>query len=156
MRKTATMLLSPALLVLLLAGAGLPLRGADVRSIVPDYDEYQPDSRFTVDIGTVKAHRITSYASRVVIETGVSQPVKVKFRAAGVQPLSAYRNQWRIFETDDDSFTVPGARVDPFYLYGLDLPDVVLKKLYYANAAKLIPKVKERLLALHPDLDFPE
>ena len=83
-------------------------------------------------------------------------PIRILYGADGAQPLSAYRNQWRIFETGDDSFSAPGSRIDPFYLYGLDLPDVVLKKLYYANAAKLMPKVKEHLLKRYRDLEFPE
>lgn len=80
---------------------------------------------------------------------------RILYGADGVQPLSAYRMQWRIFETGDDSFTPEGGGSDPFFLYGLDLPDTVLKKLYYANAARLMPKVKQRLLELDPKLDFP-
>ena len=64
---------------------------------------------------------------------------RILYGADGIQSLAAYRNQWRIFETNDDCFAGPGTRIDPFYLYGLDLPEV-----------------KRRLLELHPDLDFPE
>jgi hypothetical protein len=38
-------------------------------------------------------------------------------------------------------------------IYGLGLPDDVLKKVYYENAARLIPGVKERVekyRAKHP------
>jgi hypothetical protein len=31
-----------------------------------------------------------------------------------------------------------------------------LRKIYYGNAARLMPKVKEKLLKLHPNLEFPE
>ncbi|MCP5111313.1 MAG: amidohydrolase family protein [bacterium] len=101
-------------------------------------------------------HTVLARQPRVAREFFIEFQDRVLYGADGIQPLSAYRNQWRIFETADDSFAAPGRRADPFYLYGLDLPDVVLKKLYYANAAKLMPKVKQRLLKLHPELDFPE
>ncbi len=52
--------------------------------------------------------------------------------------------------------TTPSHAVTPSQCYGLNLPDTVLKKLYYANAARLMPKVKERLLKTFPSVDFPE
>jgi len=87
MRKTASTLLLPAFIALSLLCAAPRLRAADVRAIVPDYDEYKAVPRFTVDVGTVKARRVTDYASRIVIETGVSKPTKVRLRAEGYVPL---------------------------------------------------------------------
>ena len=105
-----------------------------------------------VEIGV--RHNVLARQPRVARRFFIEFQDRILYGADGVQPLSAYRNQWRIFETDDDSFSTPGSRIDPFYLYGLDLPDVVLRKLYYANAAELMPKVKERLLKRYPDLAF--
>jgi uncharacterized protein len=101
-------------------------------------------------------HNVLARQPRVARKFFLEFQDRILYGADGIQPLSAYRNQWRIFETADDSFTAPGGRVDPFFLYGLDLPDAVLKKLYYANAAKLMPALKERLLKTQPDLDFPQ
>ena len=56
-------------------------------------------------------------------------------------------------ETDDDQITI---RANEPKLYGLNLPDNVLRKIYYGNAARLMPKVKEKLVKLHPDLEFPD
>ena len=63
-----------------------------------------------------------------------------------------YRHFFRVFEIDDDRFTM-GPRNTA--MYGLDLPDDVLRKIYYGNAARLMPKVKETLARSHPDLEFP-
>jgi len=41
-------------------------------------------------------------------------------------------------------------------IYGLNLPDDVLRKMYYGNAARLMPRIKEKLIKLYPDLEFPE
>ena len=81
---------------------------------------------------------------------------RILFGMDGLQPSEQYRARFRILETDDDSFQLPGGETDIERLYGLHLPDVVLKKVYYVNAARLIPKVKSRLLERHPDLDFPQ
>jgi hypothetical protein len=51
---------------------------------------------------------------------------------------------------------LPGPSNSIWPSYGLGLPNTVLKKLYYANAARIIPGVKKRLLAMYPHLDFPE
>ena len=80
---------------------------------------------------------------------------RILFGIDGKQPPERYRFVFRILETDDDSFTEPGRRSNLYYLYGLDLPEVVLKKVYYANAARLMPEVKQRLVRLYPDLEFP-
>ena len=81
---------------------------------------------------------------------------RILFGMDGIQPTDQYRARFRILETDDDAFQLPGRETDFQRLYGLDLPDVVLKKVYYSNAAKLMPKVKRALLKQHPNLDFPK
>jgi predicted TIM-barrel fold metal-dependent hydrolase len=48
---------------------------------------------------------------------------------------------WRTFETADEYFDYY-RRYHAFWkLYGLDLPDEVLRKVYYANALRLIPGI---------------
>jgi predicted TIM-barrel fold metal-dependent hydrolase len=54
-----------------------------------------------------------------------------------------YRSWFRFLETSDEYFDYPFAGIHKagrWKIYGLGLPDEVLKKLYYANAARLILK----------------
>ncbi len=46
---------------------------------------------------------------------------------------------WRVFETNDEYFDYYRDYHAFWKLYGMGLPDEVLKKLYYKNALKLIP-----------------
>ena len=81
---------------------------------------------------------------------------RILFGADSLEEMDGYRLQFRIFETEDDAIIRPFEHNSLWPAYGLGLPDVILKKLYYANAAKVIPHVKENLLALYPGLDFPQ
>lgn len=52
-----------------------------------------------------------------------------------------YSTYFRVLETKDDYFPYH-KRYHAFWrMYGLDLPDDVLKKIYYKNALKLIPNI---------------
>jgi uncharacterized protein len=46
---------------------------------------------------------------------------------------------WRTFETADEYFDYYRDYHAFWKLYGIDLPDVVLRKLYYANALRIVP-----------------
>jgi uncharacterized protein len=48
---------------------------------------------------------------------------------------------WRVFETNDEYFDYYRDYHAFWKLYGLGLPDVVLRKLYYGNALRLMPAV---------------
>jgi len=50
-----------------------------------------------------------------------------------------YPYYFRLFETRDEYFSHSRKYQALWQLYGLDLPDEVLKKLYYKNAARIIP-----------------
>ncbi len=50
-----------------------------------------------------------------------------------------YPYYWRVFETKDEYFDYYRDYHAFWKLYGLDLPDAVLKKLYFGNALKLTP-----------------
>jgi uncharacterized protein len=52
-----------------------------------------------------------------------------------------YPYYWRVFETRDDYFDYYRDYHAFWKLYGIDLPDQVLKKLYYQNALKLTPGI---------------
>ena len=49
---------------------------------------------------------------------------------------------WRTFETGDEYFDYY-RRYHAFWkLYGMDLPDEVLEKVYYKNALKVVPGIE--------------
>jgi predicted TIM-barrel fold metal-dependent hydrolase len=56
-----------------------------------------------------------------------------------------YTTYFRVLETADDYFPYH-KRYHAFWrMYGLDLPDDVLKKIYYKNALKVIPNIDSSL-----------
>jgi uncharacterized protein len=56
-----------------------------------------------------------------------------------------YYTYFRTLETADEYFPYYRKRHAFWRLYGLDLPDEVLKKIYYKNALRLLPKVDRSL-----------
>jgi uncharacterized protein len=52
-----------------------------------------------------------------------------------------YPVYFRVLETDDEYFDYYRRRHAFWKLYGLDLPDEVLRKIYYANALRVIPGI---------------
>ena len=52
-----------------------------------------------------------------------------------------YPYYWRVFETNDEYFDYYRDYHAFWKLYGIGLPDPVLKKLYYGNALKIIPGI---------------
>lgn len=52
---------------------------------------------------------------------------------------SEYPYYWRTFETRDEYFDYYRNYHAFWKLYGMDLPDEVLRKVYYANALKVVP-----------------
>lgn len=57
---------------------------------------------------------------------------------------SEYHVYFRTLETADEYFDYYRKRHAFWKLYGLDLPEAVLRKLYYGNALKLIPGIEGR------------
>ena len=56
-----------------------------------------------------------------------------------------YHTYFRIFESDDEYFPYFRKRHAFWRMYGLNLPDEVLKKFYYKNAMKVIPGIDRSL-----------
>ncbi len=52
---------------------------------------------------------------------------------------------FRVLETDDDYFDYYRRRHAFWKIYGLDLPDEVLRKLYYQNALRIVPGIDPSL-----------
>lgn len=73
---------------------------------------------------------------------------RLLFGTDGPWPETRLHLYWRFFETRDESFPY-SEKVPPpqgmWQIYGVDLPDDVLKKVYFANAEKLIPGIKARM-----------
>ena len=63
---------------------------------------------------------------------------RILFGKDSFQP-EEYSYYWRVFETGDEYFDYYRGYHAFWKLYGIDLPDGVLKKIYYQNAMKLIP-----------------
>jgi predicted TIM-barrel fold metal-dependent hydrolase len=63
---------------------------------------------------------------------------RILFGKDSFQP-DEYPYYWRVFETADDYFDYYRDYHAFWKLYGLDLPDPVLQKVYYRNALKLVP-----------------
>ncbi len=56
-----------------------------------------------------------------------------------------YNVYFRCLETDDEYFDYYRKRHAFWKIYGLDLPDEVLKKIYYQNALRIIPGIDKSL-----------
>jgi predicted TIM-barrel fold metal-dependent hydrolase len=65
---------------------------------------------------------------------------RILFGKDSFQP-SEYPYYWRVFETRDEYFDYYRDYHAFWKLYGIDLPDAVLKKVYYQNALKLMKGV---------------
>jgi uncharacterized protein len=63
---------------------------------------------------------------------------RILFGKDSFQP-SEYPYYWRVFETADEYFDYYRDYHAFWKLYGMDLPDDVLRKLYYENAIRLLP-----------------
>jgi uncharacterized protein len=57
---------------------------------------------------------------------------------------SEFPYYWRVFETDDEYFDYYRDYHATWKLYGMDLPDEVLKKVYYKNALRVTPGLPQQ------------
>ena len=65
---------------------------------------------------------------------------RILFGKDSFQP-DEYPYYWRVFESDDEYFDYYRGYHAFWKMYGLALPDSVLKKVYYQNALELIPGI---------------
>ncbi|MEX0867478.1 MAG: amidohydrolase family protein, partial [Pirellulales bacterium] len=73
---------------------------------------------------------------------------RILFGTDGPRHPLRYTYHWRFLETYDEYFPYAENDFPPqgfWRIYGLGLPDEVLRKVYYENACKLIPGVRERV-----------
>jgi predicted TIM-barrel fold metal-dependent hydrolase len=73
---------------------------------------------------------------------------RVLFGTDGPWPETRLRLYWRFLETFDENFPY-SEKVPPpqglWNIYGVGLPDEVLRKIYQENAARIVPGVREKL-----------
>jgi predicted TIM-barrel fold metal-dependent hydrolase len=67
---------------------------------------------------------------------------RVLFGKDSYQP-DEFPYYWRVFETKDEYFDYYREYHAFWKLYGIDLPDAVLKKVYYQNALRITPKLPQ-------------
>lgn len=79
---------------------------------------------------------------RVAHDFFIKYQDRLLFGKDSFQP-EEYPYYWRVFETKDDYFDYYRNYHAFWKLYGIDLPDAVLKKLYYQNALKLTPALPQ-------------
>mgnify|MGYP002623640392 FL=1 len=75
---------------------------------------------------------------------------RILFGTDGPWPEARISLYWRFLETRDEYFPYSEKEFPPqgfWNIYGLGLPDDVLRKVYHENAARVIPGVKEKLAA---------
>jgi predicted TIM-barrel fold metal-dependent hydrolase len=67
---------------------------------------------------------------------------RILFGKDSFQP-EEYPYYWRVFETGDEYFDYYRNYHAFWKLYGIDLPDTVLKKVYYQNALRITPRLPQ-------------
>ena len=68
---------------------------------------------------------------------------RVMFGGDQVQDRATYQEMFRVLESADDAFRSAGQR-ERWPLYGLDLPDPVLRAVYHGTAQSLMPSLAAR------------
>lgn len=75
---------------------------------------------------------------------------RILFGTDGVPPMSELIPHFRFLETYDENFPYEDNPFPPqglWNIYGLGLPDSILRMVYHRNAERLIPGVKEKVAA---------
>jgi predicted TIM-barrel fold metal-dependent hydrolase len=72
---------------------------------------------------------------------------RILFATDGPRVAERLNYHWRFLETEDEYFPYAENAFPPqgfWRIYGVNLPDDVLRKIYYENAARIVPGVRER------------
>ncbi len=75
---------------------------------------------------------------------------RILFGKDSWQP-SEYPTYFRVLETADEYFPYHKKYHAFWAMYGMDLPDSVLRKVYYGNALRLLPGIDRSLFPLRPE-----
>ncbi|MEO8497430.1 MAG: amidohydrolase family protein [Planctomycetota bacterium] len=79
---------------------------------------------------------------------------RILFSTDGPWPETRIRLYWRFLETYDEYFPYAENEFPPqgfWNIYGIGLPDEVLKKVYHENALRIIPGLTENVAATQTD-----
>lgn len=113
--------------------------GNDLRTLGSLLDQFP---NMYTEIGAVIAE--LGRQPRVASEFLIKYQDRVMFGKDSWVP-EEYETYFRVLETEDDYFPYH-KRYHAFWrMYGLNLPDEVLKKIYYKNALKVIPNIDASL-----------
>lgn len=80
---------------------------------------------------------------------------RILFGTDGPWPEQRLHYYWRFLETFDEYFPYSEKIPPPqglWQIYGIGLPDEVLRKIYHENAVRVVPGVKQRLEALSAEV----
>ncbi len=72
---------------------------------------------------------------------------RILFATDGPRVAERLHYHWRFLETHDEYFPYAENEFPPqgfWRIYGIELPDEILQKVYFANALRLIPGLRER------------
>jgi predicted TIM-barrel fold metal-dependent hydrolase len=72
---------------------------------------------------------------------------RILFGTDGPWPAQRLTSYWRFFETRDEYFPYSEKEFPPqgfWQIYGIDLPDDVLRKIYFGNALRLMPTLQDK------------
>jgi predicted TIM-barrel fold metal-dependent hydrolase len=81
---------------------------------------------------------------RVAHDFFVKYQDRILFGKDSFQP-EEYSYYWRVFETQDDYFDYYRGYHAFWKLYGIGLPDGVLRKVYYANALRITRRLPQMI-----------
>jgi predicted TIM-barrel fold metal-dependent hydrolase len=73
---------------------------------------------------------------------------RILFGTDGPWPEERLHLYWRFLETEDENFPYSEKPFPPqglWNIYGVNLPDEVLRKVYHQNAVRIVPGIRERL-----------
>ncbi len=132
---------------LVIIGAHMGSLEADLEKLGRTLDKYP---NFYVEIG--QRHIWFGQQPNLARKFFIKYQDRILFGQDGTKSVDEYRKHFRFLETDDDLIIFSRNRPP---VYGLNLPDEVLRKVYYSNAAKLMPRVKKALQNQYPDLKYP-
>ena len=81
---------------------------------------------------------------------------RILFGTDGPWLETRLRLYWRFLETFDEYFPYSEKDFPPqgfWRIYGIGLPDEVLRRVYYENASRIVPGVRQKLAKLVPQTD---
>jgi len=110
------------------------------------------DAMREIGLETARAAIAHSLEEAIEKQQDIGYPtiIRPSFTLGGTGGGIAYNQEefhtyFRVFETADDYFPYYRKYHAFWRMYGLDLPDEVLKKIYYQNALRLVPRLDASL-----------